>query len=199
LGPARATEPGLRGAEELEAVLRVVADLPLYRVLGVRHEAYDVSALAAHAGDVADGAVRARLGSHAAGAVDVAKDDAALALERRERVLVGHPAALAVLDREREELARMAGPGEGRLDGLHANGDEIADEAERSVPHQRTGQKPRLAQHLEAVADAEHEAAVSGVAADGVHDRRAARHGAAAEVVAVGEAAGQQHDVGAAQ
>ena len=74
-----------------------------------------------------------------------------------------------------------------------------ADEAEAAVAHQRAGQQARLAQDLEAVADAEHEAAVGGEAHDAVHDRREARHRAAAQVVAVGEAAGQDDAVDAVQ
>ena len=61
------------------------------------------------------------------------------------------------------------------------------------------GQQPGLEQHLEAVADADHRAAGGGEALHLLHHRRKARDGAGAKVVAVGEAAGQDHDVGAGQ
>ena len=54
-----------------------------------------------------------------------------------------------------------------------------------------------LAQDLEAVADAEHRAAVGRVALHRLHDRAEPGDGAGAEVVAVAEAAGQDDDVGA--
>ena len=59
------------------------------------------------------------------------------------------------------------------------------------------GEQPRLAQDLEAVADAEHEAAVAGEALDLDHDRREPRQRAGAQVVAVGEPAGDDHRVDA--
>src|SRR5205814_1265638 len=63
------------------------------------------------------------------------------------------------------------------------------------VAGQRAGQQVRLAQDLEAVADAEHGQPVAGRLDDRVHDRGEPRDRAAAQVVAVGEAAGQDHRV----
>src|SRR3546814_5562416 len=57
------------------------------------------------------------------------------------------------------------------------------------------GQQAGLRQHLEAVADAEHRHALVGARDDLLHHRRVGRHGAAAQVVAVGEAAGQHDEV----
>src|SRR5207247_2215277 len=171
----------------------------LDRVLGVRHEPDDVPPGVAHAGDVAEGTVRVRLWRRAPGAVGVAEDDALLVLERRERALVGDVAALAVLDRQLEHLARAAAVGEERVGGLHPHGDEVAHEAERAVGDQRPGQQPRLAQDLEAVADAQHEATLAGVPRHGVHDGRELGQRAAAEVVAVREAARQDDAVRAAE
>ena len=72
----------------------------------------------------------------------------------------------------------------------------LADEAPAGVAHQHARQQARLAQDLEAVADAEHQAAALGMGADRVHDTRARRDRAAAQVVAVGKAAGQHDEVG---
>ena len=67
------------------------------------------------------------------------------------------------------------------------------------VAQQDAGQDPGLGQDLEAVARAEHRAAGRGERLDRAHHRREARDRAGAQVVAVGEAAGQDHGVGAAK
>ena len=56
---------------------------------------------------------------------------------------------------------------------------------------QRAGQEPCLAKNLEAVADPEYQPSGGCELGDGMHGRREARDRAAAEVVAVGEAAWQ--------
>jgi hypothetical protein len=57
----------------------------------------------------------------------------------------------------------------------------------------------RLAEDLEAVADAEHGPALGGVALHRLHDRAESRDRAGAEIVPVAEAARQEHDVRAVQ
>ena len=64
-----------------------------------------------------------------------------------------------------------------------------------SVAGQRTGEQVRLAQDLEAVADAEHRQPAPGRVDDRVHHRREATDRAAPQVVAVGESTGQDHGV----
>jgi len=72
------------------------------------------------------------------------------------------------------------------------------DEAELGVPRQGTGQQVRLAEDLEAVADAEHwqprRAAGTSWPSRGEPGDRSAP-----EVIAVGEAAGEDHRVHTAQ
>ena len=75
----------------------------------------------------------------------------------------------------------------------------MAYEAQIGVAHQHAGQQAGFAQDLEAVADAEHEPAARGVGPHRVHDTGPPGDGAAAQVVAVGEAAGQHDEVGAAR
>src|SRR5262249_50617378 len=67
------------------------------------------------------------------------------------------------------------------------------------VAQHRAGEETGLEQNLKAVADAEHETAAFGERAHGRHDRREARHRAGPQVIAVREAAGQNHDVGTFQ
>src|SRR5439155_1302417 len=116
-------------------------------VLGVRHEPDDVPPGAAHAGDVGERAVGVRLRRRAPGAVGVAEDDAPLALERRERVLVGDVAALAVLHRQLEHLAGAAALGEEGVGRLDPHRDQVAHEAERAVAHQRAGEEAHPPAH----------------------------------------------------
>src|SRR5205814_231967 len=73
----------------------------------------------------------------------------------------------------------------------------LAAVLQAAVAEHRARQQAGLEQYLKAVADAEHRAAALGEPAHGAHDRREARHRAGAQVVAVREAARQDHDVGA--
>ena len=54
----------------------------------------------------------------------------------------------------------------------------------------------RFRQHLKAIADAQHIAAAVGMRLDGLHDRLARRHGAAAQIVAIGKPARQHDQIG---
>ena len=71
-----------------------------------------------------------------------------------------------------------------------------ANELQPRVAHEDAGQKPGLAEDLEAVADAEHETALGGKAPHRVHHRRARGDGAAAQIVAIGKSAGHHDEVG---
>ena len=67
------------------------------------------------------------------------------------------------------------------------------------VAGQRAGQQPGLAQHLEAVADAQHRHAAPGGGDDLAHHRRELRDRPGPQIVAVGESAGHDHRVDAPQ
>src|ERR1700722_12741729 len=71
----------------------------------------------------------------------------------------------------------------------------LADEFEPRIAHKHTRQQTCLAQNLKAVADTEHEAAFGGKVAYGIHDRRARRNRAAAQVIAVGKSARHHHKI----
>jgi hypothetical protein len=53
------------------------------------------------------------------------------------------------------------------------------------------GKQAGFDQNLEAVADAQHQAAIRRELANRAHDRRELGDGAAAQIIAIGEAAGQ--------
>ena len=99
-------------------------------------------------GDVAVGPVGVDL--------EVAGHHPALALEPVERRHVGHVAALAVLQRDDDLVARLIPVGPGRRRPLDPQPLVAADELAVVVAHECAGQQVRLAEHLEAVADAEH-------------------------------------------
>ena len=142
-------------------------------------------------GDVALRAVRV--------AADVAGDDPALGLELVEGALVGDEAALAVLDRDQDLLALVKRVGPGRRGRLDPQELVAVAEVQVLVAGERAGQQVGLAEDLEAVADAEHRQAAAGGVGDRLHDRGEPGDGAAAQVVAVGEAAGQDDGVDAVQ
>jgi hypothetical protein len=109
-------------------------------------------------------------------------------LELGEKLSVGKEAALAVLDGDRQRLPDLT-TGQERLGRtLNAQRHVAADEGERLVRAQGAREQPCLAEHLEAVADAEHETALGGEVGDPSHRGREAGDRARPQVVAVREA-----------
>ena len=149
--------------------------------------------LVVDAGDVVARAVGIGLRGDGAARLAIAEGDAAFAFEPLERGVVGEVAAVLVGDRESDDLAALVAARVDRIVPLDAQSHVAADEFERGVAHQHAGQQPRLGQHLEAVADAEHRGSGARARHHFAHDRRMRRHGAGAEIIAVGEAA-RQHD-----
>jgi hypothetical protein len=70
-----------------------------------------------------------------------------------------------------------------------------ADEADAGIAHQCAGQQARFGQDLEAVAHAQHRHAAPGRFDHGLHDRRTRRHGARAQIVAIGKPAGNGDEI----
>ena len=103
--------------------------------------------------------------------------------------------ALAVRDRHLEDLAGTQRPRERRLDVVDHHVRRLAAVLQTLVAHQRARQQARFAKDLEAVARAEHEPTAREELGQRLHHRRAAGHGARAQVVAVREAAGQDDAV----
>src|SRR5215213_135949 len=135
-----------RGLEQLQPVGR--AGERVDRVLGVRHEPDDVALGVRDAGDVVGRPVGVAV-------VRVAEDHVEVG-----ELLVGDVVAPArVLDRDGEDLAGLARRRPRRTVADDLDPELAADEAAPEVGQQRAGEQPRLAQDLEAVADAEHEAA----------------------------------------
>ncbi|PAV68036.1 hypothetical protein WR25_14125 [Diploscapter pachys] len=148
---------------------------------GVGHHAEHVASGVEDAGDVARRAVDG---------FAIAEGDAAFALEAVERVGVGEVITIVMRDGHADRLARVITAGEGRLRILDGQCDIAADEVEAGVAHQRAGQKTGFGQHLKAVAHAEHGQALACLFDHRLHDRRACRDRARAQVIPVREATG---------
>ena len=83
--------------------------------------------------------------------------------------------ALAVGDRQAQHLPLAVAAGEIEVVSLDPEEGVAALELQSAVAAQRAGQEARLGEHLEAVADAQHRAALGGVLAHRLHDRREGR------------------------
>src|SRR5262249_540133 len=100
----------------------------------------------------------------------VAECDLVRVLELADEVVVAEPATLAVLDRDRQPLARLAAAEKRRLGVFDDELDVPADERERGVRAEHAWQESHLGEDLEAVADSEHRTAVPRERDDGTHD-----------------------------
>jgi hypothetical protein len=99
-------------------------------------------------------------------------------------------------DRDRDHLSCLVAVGEQALAGFDPEMHVAADELEILVAHQHAWHEPGLGGDLEAVADRQHRHALAGAPPHLGHHRRLRRHGAAAQIVAVGEATRQHDQVG---
>ena len=149
-------------------------------VLGVGHQPEHVALLVAHPRDVVLRAVWILAGR-------IAQQSP----HRARRVV----AAGRVLDRDREPLARCASACEraARIDHLERH--LAAEKPQRGVGQQRARKQPGFAEHLKAVADAEHQPTVGRELRERLHHRREAGDRARAQVVAIREATGHDHRV----
>ena len=163
------------------------------------HEAEDVSGFVANAGDVFAGAVGVcGIGGLALG-VAVADQDLVVRVEGGEGGVIGKVAAFAVGDGDIEDLAFGRGAGESGIGRVHTDALVFADKMEAFVANESAREESALAEDLKAVADAEDCATGCGETFHRLHDRREAGDGSAAEVVAVGEAPGNDDGVEAGE
>src|SRR5690606_24511981 len=171
------------GREQAEPVVRRAGE-GVDGMLGVRHQPDHPPVVGGDARDVGHGTVGV--------AARVPEHHPVLGLELFQGGGVGDVAALPRLERHEQLLPDREPARPRRGGGLDAQPLVAADEVQPGVAHERARQQPRLAGDLEAVADAEDRGAPAGRRDDLRHDRRDARDGACAQVVAVGEPAG--HD-----
>ena len=127
--------------------------------------------------------------------VAIAEGDATLPFEALERLAAGLIITLAMRDRDLDDLALGIVRCKRRIVALDPQMLHPADKAQIGVAHQDTRQKPGFGEDLKAVADAENETAPCGMGAHGVHDGRPGGDGAAAQIIAIREAAGQHDEI----
>jgi hypothetical protein len=103
-------------------------------------------------------------GRDLAGGRGVAEGDAVFGFERAQGLGVAEVVAFHVADGDLQHFAGGEQVGEGAVGGFDAEVDLLADVLEAGVAHERAGQQAGFGEDLEAVADAEDEAAGGGEA-----------------------------------
>ena len=134
------------------------------------------------------------VGGRAVGVVAIAEGDTILAFEALQAIRIDNVVAVMVSHRQPDRGVAIArGERAGRGHGLEF--DEAANEAQVGIADQRTRQQTGFGQDLKAVADAEHGG--SGLRAPHhlAHHGAAGGHRTAAQIIAVGEAAGHADQV----
>ena len=155
------------------------------------HHPEHVTALVDDARDVVQGSVRVGARSHSPVRIAVTEDDLAVLFEARERCGVGEIAALAVGDWDTNHLTLRALRCVGQIVAVDHQIGPLAAKLEGGVADQRAWQESRLAQDLEAVADAPDKTAPVRELSHFFHDRCKPRDRPRAQVVTIGKAAGQ--------
>jgi len=189
-----------RGEDAFENPFAVVAAKQRFAgAFGMRHQAGHVALFIADAGDVLQRAVGVRSIGQVSAGVAVLPEDLIAHLEFRERFVVGEIAALAVGDGHAQNFSRRNLVGERRVvrGGLEKN--VFAVELQIAIADERSGQQAGFGEDLKTVADAEDEAAVVGELFHGLHHGAEPRDRAAAQIIAVAEAAGHDDAVGVAE
>jgi hypothetical protein len=131
--------------------------------------------------------------------VAIAKGDEALVFQACECPGIADIIAFAMGNADIDDLPRRIGAGEGCVAAFDLEMLPLAGEPQVGIANQHAGQQPCFAGNLEAIADGQNKSAACAVAAHGVHDRCTRGNRTRAEIVAIGETTGQDHEVRAAR
>jgi len=165
----------------------------------MRHQAGDIPAVIANAGDVQHRTIRiGRFGQFPSGGA-ILPENLVPGLQRGQGGFIGEIAAFAVGNRNLQDLARWNPAGKGGFQVRGLQKDLFAMELQVTVANQGAGQEAGFAQNLESVADANDQTAVGGKLLDGLHHRAEPGDGPAAQVVAIAEPAGHDHGIDRSQ
>src|SRR5438128_12693301 len=82
----------------------------------------------------------------------------------------------------------MATLSECSIGALHANMNRLTNIFKSYVANERSGQQPRFAKNLEAIADAQHQPSIGGKLANRLHHRRKLGNSSRAQIVAISKA-----------
>ena len=159
------------------------------------HHAQDIPSVAEDAGDIGERSVGVGIRADVSFRCRVAEDDPAIPLQCHEGPVITEIVAFHVADGDFEDLAGLQVLGEGCLVGFDAQVDLLADVFEAGIAHECAGEQTGFAKDLKAVADAENQAAGGSELLDRLHNGSEVSDGAGAEVVAVGEAAGNNDGI----
>src|SRR5688500_5129353 len=157
----------------------------------MRHHPEHIPLLVDDPGDVSLGAIWVGVRADIAGGVRIPEDNASLALESVEHGSRGEITPVAVGNRHLQKLSSDVAVGEQRVGVFDANANGCGNELECGVSHQRPREEVRLAENLEAVADAEHRTARLGVCCYFSHDRADSRDCSVTKIVTVAEPSGK--------
>ncbi len=172
------------------------ADERINQIFGMRHQAKDVFLFGINAGDVVARTIGIGLAAERSRLVAITERDEPFAFELFDGRVVGFVIAFAVSDRDFDHLIFGVMACKSRVVSFDAQMLHLANKAEIGVSHEDAWQQSAFAKDLKPVADAKHQTAARGMSPHGVHDRRAPCYGAAAQIVAVTEAARQDDEIG---
>ena len=108
----------------------------------------------------------------------IAKANLAFSFQAFERCIVGKVIAIMMGHGHGNDIAGFIVAAEYGVIAFDLQRHIPADEFQRSIAHQHTGQKPCLGEHLKAVADTKHRRAAFGLIHHIAHNGRMGRHGA---------------------
>ncbi len=165
------------------------------KALRVRHHAKHRAPFVENAGNVLERSIRIGVVGRFAVVVAVAKGNAAVAFKRVQGFIVGVVVAVVVGDGNSDDLTGGIPVREWAVRLIDTQMHVPADKFEIAVADQCAGQQAAFGQHLKSVADPEDMNARGGFLLDVGDDRRIRRHGAAAQVIAIGEPTGNGNKV----
>src|SRR5262245_3988668 len=161
----------------------------------MRHEAADVARLVANSGDIVLRAVRVGHLGRAPARIAVTKQDATFTFEMVENSIFRKIAALTVGNRKTQDRSVPCGICEWAVMSLDTDMHVLANEVKSPIANQGTWQKPRLAENLETVANANHHPTLGSKAFYCAHYWREACNRATAQIIAVRKSARQDDRV----
>lgn len=165
----------------------------------MRHQSRNITTLIANARDIQQRAIRiCRVGDISA-RIAVLPQDLIIRLQFCERGFVRKIASFPVRNRHAQNFSGRNPIRKRRIVRDRFQVDEFAMELQITIANQRAGQQPRFRQHLKSVANANHQSAIVGELFHRLHHGTESRNRAAAQIIAIAEAARNDHAIRIAQ
>src|SRR5258708_423997 len=184
----------------VENLYAVDADkLGFGRAFRMRHHANYIAARVADAGDIVQRSVGIGSRRNFATRGRIAKHHAIVAVQFIQRSLIAEVVPFHVADGNGQYFSLRTSVGEWSRRILHSHLHRLANVFQSGVAHQRSGQKPRLAQDLKAVADSQHQSSAVRKAPHRFHHGRELGNRASPQIVAVRKTSGDDDGVAVLQ